>query len=728
MASTTNFATALKTHSQTYAPGPKGATEVTTAGMSSTGNFVKDIEGAIVALNTSLVRGNKSTTEDIGVDRSTIEKLVENVLHQCTNVDMPTREQYLRDLFSLVFQKRAIRAGFGGGERTLSFWLLIALYDSFPKTVTELLKQVPEYGSWQDFKSIYRIVHRENRFHSNDIKAILEREWANQIMLDWHTYQVKGTSASDNEDRTISLVAKWIPKNGSSLDKETGVSRKIANLCWGGDPHWIQASKSKNYRKIYTTLNGVINTTERLMASRQFDKINFRLVPGRCLNKFHRVWMDEDKSGARRHEGDPVREMCRKNYQEFLKAVAEGKATAKGKSMFVHEIANEIIQCGNLERWKLENPERYTLLNAQFGDHVTAIQESCEGESTGVSDTVFLADVSGSMGGDPMGCAISVSVIGSSLANGPYKNLVLSFESESRVVDLSYPKTPAAFNSFPGYGKRAFPLGTHFNPARVGKELDWVEKIYVLGKSGWGGSTNFISALDKIVTVAQTYSVPMPKRIICITDMCWDSADRGYTQTATTEFTRKLSKHKSGSYKTLLGSIKDVLHQMNLELPEFIVWNARGRNQYEPVGYAAQAHDDKIKMISGFNVSMLKLFLTTGDLVEPASPGDTNAGDSYELIKKMFDHEDYDKIREIVDTVGEVSGKDTAPTPSVAWAAPSFSEVVKGAASTGLERPQLTRSQNIQAPSSASVDIDSLVDNMSTQDMKQLLQKLMDKM
>ena len=759
MATHTNFATAIKSHSQSYAPGPKGATEVTATGMSSSGNFVKDVEGAIVALNTSLVRGNKSTTKSIGVDRSHIMDLLQNVLDKCSSLDRELRETYLHDLFRLIFQKRAIRSAFGGGERTLTFWLLIGLYPSYPATVKALIKQIPEYGSWQDFKGMYKLVHndvRERAFLTREqaleLMKIMEDDWAYQLTLDYQTYlrnKTRTLTPEEKEDNTISLCAKWIPKNGSSLGKLTHVDANIAKRVWNGKGPDIAASRSANYRRMYAALNAEINTTERLMASRQWDKINFRLVPGRCLNKFHRVWLDETKSGERKNPGDEVREMCRKNYQEFLKAVAEGKATAKGKAMFVHELANEIIEATGyttLEAWKQANPERYTLINAQFNDHVEAIKTSTEDGSTGVDDTVFLSDVSGSMNGDPMGTSVAVSVIGSALSTGAYKNLVLTFESICRVVDLSYPKTALAYSQFPGYSYDRFPIGSKFEPSRVGKELDWIEKIYVLSKSGWGGSTNFVSALDKIVTIAETYKVPLPKRVICITDMAWDAADRSGSEsrysTDTSNFMRKLGS-SSMPYKTLLGQIETTLQSMGYTLPEFIVWNARGRDRYEAQGYAATADDPRTKLISGFNVSMLKLFLSSGELVEPPTKDSVNNDGSYELLTKMFRHEDYDNISVIVDSVGEVNGtrqahvseyKESASASNV-WTAPSFAQVVANSGSlptppvvsAPIMAPPVLRRQSTTAAVSTTQSIDDMVDNLSREDMRVLLQKLMDK-
>ena len=207
--------------------------------------------------------------------------------------------------------------------------------------------------------------------------------WVYLLALDEHTYlKVNGGIGDDEkEDSTISILPKWIPKEMASLARETGIPM-IPLIFRRGSLF----GKLKSYRMLVGKLNTAITTTEKYMASKNWDKIKFRLVPGRCLNKFHRCWLDEDKTGARRHAGDPIRDRCRENYQKFLKDVAEGKASAKGKSMFVHEISGELrreISGGStywdnswergdlLAQWKAKNPERYTLPNAQFNDHVT---------------------------------------------------------------------------------------------------------------------------------------------------------------------------------------------------------------------------------------------------------------------------------------------------------------------------------------------------------------------
>ena len=264
-----------------------------------------------------------------------------------------------------------------------------------------------------------------------------------QCQLDEITLDSKVNSDMDRENMTLSLNFKWIPKPKSSLDRKYKVSYQIAK---GLYPSLYEANKHqavKKFRKLASRGNEAIETTERFMCSKQFSKIKFRLVPGRCLNKFHRAWMDVDKNGNRRHKGNVDRDECIKNYMEFLNLVKSGKVSAKGKSLFVHEIVRDVRRYGGADSLRSSDPARYSLLEAQFKDHVTIFQQCAD--VSGLDDTVVLADVSGSMEGDPLNTAVGVAVVVSSIAKGPYRNRVITFESEPRWINLEYPTNPTVW-------------------------------------------------------------------------------------------------------------------------------------------------------------------------------------------------------------------------------------------------------------------------------------------
>jgi hypothetical protein len=758
-----NVATAMDFQTTAFNTTTKGATQYSFSGASSE-DIVQNIKEKMVVLNTSLVRGTKSTTTDIGVQFEPISQHVSACIHAINQLPVTERAEWFKKLITIPVYKRDIRGTYGCGERKLSYWVFTQLFnEGFEQTVLELMTDLPNFGSWLDLNKIYDEAYT-NRRDSDTSKRFFETisphfvaMWVNQLRLDNYTFNKlknKELSTLEKEDSTISLCAKWIPKETSSLAKRTGIHKVIAHSLFSTGSGF---NKLKQYRKLVAPLNSAINTTEKLMASKRFDQIKFRLVPGRCLNKFHRCWLDEDKSGSRRHEGDPTRDACRLHYQKFLEDVAAGKTSAKGKSMFVHEIAREIrsvVSNGcyfsydqgsdSLQSWKTANPERYTLLNAQFNDHFVEIVKIMSENGANFEDTVFQADVSGSMTGDPLDVALSVSAIGATATEGPFHNRVLTFESQSRWVKLEYPKSVHEYSSFAGsnnqnhnsVGVTKFPIGSKFEPSRVGKELDWIEKIYVLLCSGWGGSTNMISALDQIVAIAEQYGVPLPKRAITITDMEWDNADtNSFRGTFKSQCFRRNSQILSnGSYKTLLQKITQCVTSSGYEMPEFVCWNVNGNNR----GVPAVASDSKVLMVSGFSVSMLKLFLNTGTLSTGSKDPTSN---SWELLDTILSHEDYEFVRDTCNRVGEVRGQTVQAQPM------SIKTPLVRKPEMMMPAPQIVNhdgarwEQDVsdaygcgevkvpQAPAKTvtSASITDMVDNMSRDDMKTMLQALMNK-
>ena len=644
--------------------GEKGTNLHSLSGM-TTKESTPDVQGALVALNTHLVRGNTSTSQ-LNFDRDfRMSKiaLVNNVISSTYTLSAEDKAKYLRDLVVLCFQKRDIRGQLGGGERTLSYWMLLRLHEKFPKTIEVLLQDLPNIGSWLDFKKLYEISSldimtpdktnpnwrqvRQSRINFN--QRIVDI-WVTQCQLDEIT--LDSGDDGDNEDRTLSLLFKWIVKPKSSLDRRFKVCSQIARKMYPALYEVDSRAAMKKYRQLVSRGNAAINTTERLMASKQFSKIDFRLVPGRCLNKFHKAWKDEDKKGNRRHNGDADREACIRNYMAFLELVKKGKVSAKGKSMFIHEIVREVRRYGGADSLRENDPSRYTLLEAQFKDHVESFREFTD--VSGLDDSVFLADVSGSMDGDPLDVAIGVTVVGSSITTGPFRNKAITFESVPRWITMEYPTSSSEWmGGYNGYSSRQFPVGRTWDPNRVGKELDYLEKITVVTNAGWDGSTNFLGAINMIYQCTQIADCPMPKRVICITDMQWDHADQthSFNSSVMTKMGRRLKRipDMGGSFLTSIEHLKRYFESENMVLPEFIVWNARGNQRSN--GCAAAADTEGVQMISGFSVAMLKLFLTEGSF--GSVDNSSGSANSWDTLRMLLDHEDYDRIRHVVAMVGE---------------------------------------------------------------------------
>lgn len=668
-----------------YSIGENGMLQLNENGLTSSNDKIDIAKARLTALSVSLVRGNSTgnpkrgkrgikksnvptKTEVGGIKRTAILKLFRKAMDACLEIpDDIDRANYIQHLVVLAFNLRDIRGTYGKGERTLSYWLFIELWKEFPETMEVLVHEVPNYGSWLDLNKLYELIYSDRAFEPL-MNEILEA-YVSQIAIDKMAMESrkKGLQSSDKQTE-ISLAARWVPKEGRSTDRFTKITKALARKAYPKEWDENYQHALNLWRRTVTALNREINTTEQLMCAKEFSKIKFKLVSGRCLNKFTNAWLDIDRSQNRQHPNSSDRNACRKNYKDFLNQIQEGKANAKGKSMFVHEIAREVINSS----WPMEENRRILLEN-QFNDHVRAIEKHRdENGLVGLGDMLPLVDTSGSMEGDPLYCAVAVGVIASSLNSPVWRDYVLTFTTTPTLVRLRYPRTKKEYDLSKGgysqytyyYSKSdsVYSILGEFDQREANRELTWLEKIQICSRIDWGGSTNFLKAIDCVTVLAQESGVQLPNRILTITDMQWDQANstKDVSWSADTLIGKVFNRDNtpdswniSNSWDTGVEMIENMLQNTRLgdgtplKMPQMIFWNARGGHG----GYAVQADKKNTVMVSGFSSSMLKVFLMDNKL---ESEKESNTC-SWSTLENVLLSGDYTRIRMLTGMIGEDS-------------------------------------------------------------------------
>ena len=96
------------------------------------------------------------------------------------------------------------------------------------------------------------------------------------------------------------------------------------------------------------------------------------------------------------------------------------------------------------------SPDEITLYNAQFNSHVNNIIEFADKNGVVLPPYIPIADVSGSMTGDPMAVAIGMAILCShkGIAHPVWENIVLPFSSTPAMIKLQYPSTAQDWDSF----------------------------------------------------------------------------------------------------------------------------------------------------------------------------------------------------------------------------------------------------------------------------------------
>lgn len=392
------------------------------------------------------------------------------------------------------------------------------------------------------------------------IKTHINQE--NKFLISMIREQIESDMKAMAENKSVSLLGKWLPR-------EKSADKQVAYLIAGSTldkPKAERAYIMTQYRKKIVELNKYLKTVEIDMCGKTWSEIKPSSVPGICLNKNKTAFLNQTLKTKLQRSEDPDRIKCAENFKAHMAAVARGEATVKGgDTVFPHNVTTKIVHASEEER---------SVLEAQW----SAIRAA----SAGLKRCVVLSDVSGSMNGTPMDISIALGILISEVNCAAFKDHVMTFESTPSWVDLSACKS-------------------------------LVEKVLVLGRAPWGGSTNFEAALDKILQKMVAADLPQeeaPEDLLVLTDMGFDAAGgRGF------HLDEMKAKWTAAGYK----------------VPRIIIWNLRAAFK----DYHAKADTEGIVTVSGWSPSILKV-LAAGDL-EISTP--------YKVMRAALDAARYDAVR-----------------------------------------------------------------------------------
>ena len=289
---------------------------------------------------------------------------------------------WITNIILLAIKKRSFRLKHGDGIRLKSYWILIHLYNFFPKSIYFILRELPYIGSWADLNNIYKIVfddlqHLKQKKTPNIIenqKCIKMNEALLDNIVDVWCLQIDKDKRFLNKSHptkfeSVSFMGKWLPRESGSLHRHTKVVNHILKKY---DP--LMWSKNRNmtkkiYRKFVAECNQSLNTTEVMMCSKSFSSIDFSSVSKKCLYKHQNAWLDETENGTRRHPNDKDRNIARDNYLEYI-----NNTESHPKGSIDISVAKEKCTIIDILSNKMYNPYRHLVEYAnEVEDYYTKI-------------------------------------------------------------------------------------------------------------------------------------------------------------------------------------------------------------------------------------------------------------------------------------------------------------------------------------------------------------------
>ena len=566
----------------TTAIGVKGSDVYTAAG----------VQDERVALSTLLNRG---------VTSETIKPLIDAIIAK----DEPNQ---LEDLFVLAFQTRDVRGGKGEREAFRLF------YDALlqnPKTCSiamDLLDLVPEYGSWRDLfieAVVPSLPYQSEPEMRERIVEIVQAQWLKD-------------QVSALQEKPVSLMAKWMPRENRNKYLAGLLAGRLFPSAAGSSQY---SSQMRLYRKSVAFLNRRIQTTEIAMSGGAWETIEPSKVPGRCLQKHMKAFLNEvgttkkneqpPRDHPLRHPEDSDRMACREHFQEHFAKAATGEEGAKvngSKTVFPHELIKKAI---SLDETAVDERNATLALWRQMVADAKA--------GGGLGRSIAMCDFSGSMqssgsnGSTPYWVSMALGLLIAEVTTEEFQNTFLTFDSQPTMHTMC-------------------------------AEDDLFARLKHISHLGQGLSTDFQKAMDLVLGQLKAKRCrpgQEPENLIVLTDMNWDQACGSDRQSVYTGNGYR-TVIKTSAWQTHVEMIREAFKRagedmwgegQGLTMPRIVIWNIASTS----TDFHAQSDTEGVAMLSGWSPSLFKALQTQGpDGVKPTT--------QMEMLRAQLDVARYDQV------------------------------------------------------------------------------------
>lgn len=448
---------------------------------------------------------NLTTTENGGfANRTTLDPLVDFFSHagamrsrsEDDIVSLFDRSFKVEPLLTLraLFYFRDIRGG--QGERRLFRVILKHVAQTQTVVLRKNLVHIPTFGRWDDMFVL--------------IDTPLETD-----MLEIVKSQFMKDLFSVDQNKPVSLLGKWLKSENTSSQESRKIAKKVRVFL---------GLSSKEYRTRLVKLRQSINVVEQKMSAQKWNEIKYEIVPSRASLVY--------KAAFKRNDYE--------RYSAFVQQVLNNETTINTGTLYPYEIVKQI------------------LYGAQKDLTLQALWNNLPNYVDSQENVIVVADVSGSMQGDPMAVSISLALYFAQRMNGPFKNHFITFSEMPAVQEVR--------------GKTLF------------------DQVRNLSRADWGMNTDIVRVFRSILDMALSENIDpreMVSKVIIVSDMEFDIAD---------------DRMKS---ETVFETIRREFKSHGFDLPELVFWNVSARNEQFPM----TSLDNGVQLVSGLSPILFESIL-----------------------------------------------------------------------------------------------------------------------
>lgn len=427
----------------------------------------------------------------------------------------------------MLFYAGNIRGGLG--ERRTFRICLKWLAKNYPEIVMKNMANIPLFNRW-------------------DSLFVLEDTPAELIMWEFIRIQLMNDIRAMKKNQPVSLLAKWMPSENTSSKRTVKLACKAANALY---------MTPRNYRKTLSALRKYIKVVERDMSSNQWGDINYEAVPSYAMKNYRKAFAAHDNI----------------RFSNYIASLNKGETKINASTLFPYDLVREYIN----EVWE----DGYVRGDGKLDSIVEAQWKALPNYIEGENNYVVMADVSGSMYGQPIMTSVGLAIYFAERNKGDYHNTYMTFTNKP-----------------------------HFINIKEGATL--LENVKTVANTDIGYSTNLEAAFNYILETAVNNHISnedMPKGLIVISDM-------------------EIDRYMRYNNWDFLEMMEHRFNAAGYEMPKIILWNVAARRDT----YLSQ--NPNVIYVSGSSPSVFKSFI-----------GALNNETAYDVMLKTLNNKMYDCVQ-----------------------------------------------------------------------------------
>jgi len=297
-------------------------------------------------------------------------------------------------------------------------------------------KNTKSYGSWKDIKYFCDFLKNKqtnNEITEEDFKYIVTK------LVEYHNNQIKIDLENLNNNHSITLAAKWIPREKSKFRwlyfyylRDYFKTKNSGNSYVYPDTQLISKKSfnwyAKLYRKEISKLSNKLEITQIYQCNKKWSEINFENITSITLSKQYKSFMNKnqnkDINTQRKHRNDEDRKKCKENFKQFINDVVKvGSKTLNSKHINIGFLVGEAIKANQENDNSLKE-----VVNTMFAEYCKSYQIR--------NDYIVIADNSTSVKSNEeayynlVGLSILIAI------NSKYSKSILCFGKTSAYLNL----------------------------------------------------------------------------------------------------------------------------------------------------------------------------------------------------------------------------------------------------------------------------------------------------